>query len=233
MPFLEIPPIPAPLTKLPDYLAKHPDVPITELLGPYRKYEARLREIYAQEPNHPALLDPYVNVVPLFNETNPDIRIRARNLEAESEEEQSKYIMALPKENRRLDGTPAVVPTFQDFQNNFAVFSESSLSEVGWENIVAAGSSVVNCLLPIPDKYSNSRRSLREFFHEKFSPASDVDLFLYGLTEEEAVEKIKQIEIAVRDSILSETTTVRTKHAITICKDHSFPTALVPLLTPS
>ncbi|EPE04776.1 ankyrin repeat protein [Ophiostoma piceae UAMH 11346] len=222
MPFLEIPPIPAPLAKLPDYIAEHPDVPITELLEPYRKYEARLREVYAQEPNHPALLDPDINVVPLFNKTNPNpnIRIRARNLEAESEEEQSKYIMALPKENRRLDGTLAVVPTFQDFQNNFAVFSESALSDVGWDNIVAAGSSVVNCLLPIPDKYSNSRRSLREFFHEKFSPASDVDLFLYGLTEEEAVEKIKQIEIAVRDSILSETTTVRTKHAITICSEY-------------
>lgn len=51
----------------------------------------------------------------------------------------------------------------------------------------------------------------------RFAPASDVDLFLYGLTEEQAIEKIQQIEAAVRDAILTETTTVRTKHAITIC----------------
>ena len=49
-------------------------------------------------------------------------------------------------------------------------------------------------------------------------PASDVDLFLYGLNEEQAIEKIKQIEARVRDAILSETTVVRTKNAITICK---------------
>lgn len=53
--------------------------------------------------------------------------------------------------------------------------------------------------------------------HEKFCPASDVDLFLYGLNEEQAVEKIRKIEAAVRDGILTETTTVRTKNAITIC----------------
>ncbi len=84
--------------------------------------------------------------------------------------------------------------------------------------MVAAGSSVVNTLLPVPAEYSGSKRGLRQFYHEKFSPASDVDLFLYGLTEEEAVEKIKSIETAVRDVLLTETTTVRTKHAVTICK---------------
>lgn len=85
-------------------------------------------------------------------------------------------------------------------------------------NVVAAGSSVVNCLLPVPDEYKGSKRGLREFYHEKFCPASDVDLFLYGLTEEEAIEKIKDIETRVRDALLTETTVVRTKHAITICR---------------
>lgn len=54
--------------------------------------------------------------------------------------------------------------------------------------------------------------------HEIFAPASDIDLFLYGLNEEEAIEKIKQIEASVRDAILSEVTVVRTKNAITICE---------------
>jgi hypothetical protein len=84
--------------------------------------------------------------------------------------------------------------------------------------VVASGSSVTNTLLPVPEQYNRSKRSLREFYHEKFSPASDVDLFLYGLTEEQAVEKIKDIETRVRDALLTETTVVRTKHAITICE---------------
>lgn len=55
-----------------------------------------------------------------------------------------------------------------------------------------------------------------------------MDLFLYGLTEEQAVEKIKQIESKIRDSILSETTTVRTKNAITIVSQ--YPTRHVQIV---
>lgn len=75
-------------------------------------------------------------------------------------------------------------------------------------------------MLPVPEGYNSSKRTLREFYHEKFRPASDVDLFLYGLTEDGAIEKIRQIETAVRDAILTETTTVRTKNAITICSQY-------------
>ncbi|CAK7231865.1 hypothetical protein SCUCBS95973_008067 [Sporothrix curviconia] len=228
MPFLQLPPIPAPHAELASYLAQHPDRPMTELFEPYRKYEAKVRELYAQEPGHPALVDPHVNVLPVFTEDTPKLQVRARDLDAEPDEVKSKYIMPLPKENRRPSGVPAVVSSIKDFQGNFSVFSESSLADIGWDNVVAAGSSVVNCLLPVPDEYSKSRRSLREYYHEKFCPASDVDLFLYGLTEEQAVEKIKQIESSIRDSILAETTTVRTRHAITICSE--YPTRHVQIV---
>jgi hypothetical protein len=68
----------------------------------------------------------------------------------------------------------------------------------------------------VPEKWSGSKRALRQYYHEHLAPASDVDLFLYGLNEEEAIEKIKQIETKIKDSILHETTTIRTKNAITI-----------------
>lgn len=57
---------------------------------------------------------------------------------------------------------------------------------------------------------------MREYYHEHLAPASDVDLFLYGLNEEQALEKIIQIERNIKDSILHEVTTIRTKNAITI-----------------
>lgn len=68
----------------------------------------------------------------------------------------------------------------------------------------------------------------RAYYHQTLAPASDVDLFIYGLNEEEAIEKIKTIERAVRDSILSETTTIRTKNAITIASE--YPTRHVQIV---
>lgn len=194
---------------------------MVELLEPYRHFEAQLRQLYAQEPDNDALKNEHINVFPLFNDgEKPDIKIRARNLEGEPQAEKDRYVMTLPDEQRRPDGSPAVVQSLKEFQHNFNVFSESSLVDLDWSNVVASGSSVVNTLLPVPERYRDSKRALREFYHEKFCPASDVDLFIYGLTEEQATEKIKQIETRVRDSILTETTTVRTKNAITICSQY-------------
>jgi len=45
---------------------------------------------------------------------------------------------------------------------------------------------------------SESKRALRQYYHEQLAPASDVDLFIYGLNEEQAIEKIKEIETKVR-----------------------------------
>ena len=220
MPSITLPQLPVRHTDLVQHIAKHPEVPLRELIKPFREYEATLRQAYAQDPDAEILKDAHVNVLPVFTKGISDVKIRARDLDDESEDEKSKYIMALPDDVRRPNDSPAVVQSFKEFQRNFNVFSESSLVDLNWDNVVASGSSVVNCLLPVPDPYNRTKRGLREFYHEKFCPASDVDLFLYGLTEEEAIEKIKEIETGIRDAILTETTTVRTKNAITICSQY-------------
>lgn len=212
--------LPAPHTGLVKYIADHPDVPMTKIMEPYRKYENQLRSIFAQDRNNALLEDPHVNVLPLFTNETKDIKIRARDLESESQEEKERYIMPLPEDKRRANGSPAVVGSLAEFRRNFSIFSESSLAEMDWSNVVAAGSSVVNTLLPVPEEFNSSKRKLREYYHEKFCPASDVDLFLYGLTHDEAVEKIKQIERAIKDAILTEVTVVRTKYAITIASQY-------------
>lgn len=215
---LQLPKVPVPHVELARYIAENPDRSIVDLLEPYRQFEAQLRQLYAQEPDNEILKDDHLNVFPLFNDgEKADIRIRARDLDVEAQAEKDQYVMTLPDEQRRPNGSPAVVQSLKEFQHNFNVFSESSLVDLDWSNVVASGSSVVNTLLPVPERYRDSKRALREFYHEKFCPASDVDLFIYGLTEEQAIEKIKQIEGRIRDSILTETTTVRTKNAITIC----------------
>lgn len=212
--------LPAPHKDLASYIANHAEVPMVDIMAPYRKYEADLRAVFAQNRGHPALEDPHVNVLPLFTRDTKLITTRARNLEAESQEEKDRYIMPLPDDKRRAHGSPAVVQSVKEFQKNFSIFSESSLADMNWDNVVAAGSSVVNCLLPVPPEFNTTKRKLREYYHEKFCPASDIDLFLYGLTHEEAIEKIKEIERAIRDAILTEVTVVRTKYAITIASQY-------------
>ena len=46
----------------------------------------------------------------------------------------------------------------------------------------------------------------REYYHQKLAPSSDVDIFIYGLNEEAAIQKMQQIETKIRDGILQETT---------------------------
>jgi hypothetical protein len=210
------------------YLTKHPKASISELVKPYKDFESELRKVYAQQPDHEVVQDGKVNLVPLFDGHEAELKIRARNLSAETEEETSKYIMTLKDADRKADGSPAVVASFKDFQQNFNLFSESSLTELDWSNVVAAGSAVTTALLPIPQKWAASKRSLREYYHEHLAPASDVDLFIYGLDEEQALEKIRQIERSIKDSILHETTTIRSKNAITIASQ--YPTRHVQIV---
>ncbi|GKT40101.1 uncharacterized protein ColSpa_00282 [Colletotrichum spaethianum] len=216
----ELQELPAPHGELINYIHNHPEKKMVEILEPYRKYEAQLRSVFAQDRKNPALSDPHINLLPLFTEDTKNIKTRARFLAAETQEEKDRYIMALPDNKRRANGSPAVVSGIKEFQKNFNVFSESALVDMNWDNVVAAGSSVINTLLPVPSEFNTSKRKLRGYYHEKFCPASDVDLFLYGLTHEEAIEKIKDIETSVRDAILNEVTVVRTKYAITIASQY-------------
>ncbi|KAF2738451.1 ankyrin [Polyplosphaeria fusca] len=217
---LTLPDVPVPHRDFVAYLKENERQRLPELLEPFKQYDAKLREVFAQQPDHPVLADQHLNLTPVFNGDEGEITIRARKLDEESDEERAKYVMPLNEEDRKRAGTPAVVPDIEEFRKNFAIFCESSLSDLDWSNVVAAGSSVVTCLLPVPPKYSNSKKALRQYYHDTIAPASDVDLFIYGLNEEEATKKILQIERRIKDSILTETTTIRTKNAITIASQY-------------
>lgn len=220
-----LPALPVPHADWIQYASQNSDKPIRELIEPFKEYDSKLREVFAQQPDHPAITQG--NVVEIFKGNEHNLKIRARDLGAESEEESQRYIMPLSKTDRKPDGSPAIVQSIKEFQTNFQLFSESSLVDMDWSNVVVAGSAVVTALLPA-GKHGSSKRALREYYHQKVAPASDVDLFLYGLTEEQAVEKIKQIEQKIKDSILTETTTIRTKNAITIASQ--YPTRHVQIV---
>lgn len=168
MAVLDLPELPVPHGELAQHIAKHPEVPIVDILEPYRQYETHLRRAYAQDPDNEALKDGLLNALPLFTADTSGIRVRARDPAAEPQTEKDKYIMSLPDDQRRPSGSHAVVQSHQEFRHNFNVFSESSLVDLDWNNVVAAGSSVVNCLLPVPEEYNESKRTLRQYYHEKY-----------------------------------------------------------------
>lgn len=211
---IDLPSVPAKYEDFIPYLKDNKDTPMAQLMEPYKQYDNAMRRVFAQQPDHPAAREP--SIVPIFHGHEADLKVRARDLAAERDETKASFIMPLDNDKRLTDGTRAIVPSLKDFRTNFNVFSESSLVDLDWSNVVAAGSSVVTSLLAVPEKHAKTKRALREYYHEQIAPASDVDLFLYGLTEDQAKEKIKQIESSIRDAILTETTTVRTKNAITI-----------------
>ena len=72
-------------------------------------------------------------------------------------------------------------------------------------------------LAPVPDRYAGSVKGKREYYHEKVAPASDIDLFIYGIDDEKAaLERMIEIEKDICDNLLQESITVRTKNCVTI-----------------
>lgn len=62
-------------------------------------------------------------------------------------------------------------------------------------------------LLMVPEEHALNKKALREYYHEKLAPASDIDLFIYGIEDpEEAIKKMAAVEDTVKNNLLWETT---------------------------
>ena len=173
-------------------LPKGVTVSLDDALKPSLDDEAELRRLFATDTRSPRLNSPYVGLVDVFD-APADIRTtRARVVQNEFHLSE-KYLMPLTEVRRRKEGSPAMASSFDEFNQNWSIFSEGSLSLLDWNNVVAAGGSVLACLLPVPDANKASKRTLRKYFHSIAFPTSDIDLFLYGLTPEQAEAKIVSI----------------------------------------
>ena len=173
-------------------LPKGIPVSLDEALRPSLDDEAELRRLFATDTKNPRLIDPHVGLVNVFD-APADIRTtRARVVQNEFDLSE-KHLMPLAEARRRKEGSPAMASTLEEFDQNWSIFSEGSLSLLDWNNVIAAGGSVLACLLPVPDANKASKRTLRKYFHSFAFPTSDIDLFLYGLTPEQAEAKIVSI----------------------------------------
>ena len=153
---MELPSLPCSLESFASYVeAANSPAKVTEATSPFKAYEGKLRQIYAQEPHHEAVS--LGHLVPVYQDSRSNLSIKARDLSTESGEERDKYILPLDTDQRRKHGANATTPTFREFKKNFDIFSESSLVDLKWDNVVAAGSSVVTALLPVDAPHNTSK----------------------------------------------------------------------------
>ncbi|THU93789.1 ankyrin [Dendrothele bispora CBS 962.96] len=219
-------------------LPQGPRVSLREALQPSLEDEAALRRMWAQDKLNARLANLYVGLVDVFD-APADIRtIRARVIQPEKDgvcdvqgtDDDPKYVMPLTPAVRKKEGEPCMVNDLEEFKKNWSVFSEGSLSQLtDWNNVVAAGGSVLACLTPLPEESKVSKRAIRKYYHGSAYPTSDVDLFLWGLTPDEAEKKIITIYEAVRDSVPWDVTCVRTKHTVSIHSQYPYRSVQIVL----
>ena len=155
---MDLPSLPCAFADFPAYLetAQTPEA-VREKVDPFKAYEHRLRQIYAQEPSHQAV--PENHLVPIYQDAFSKLTVKARDIAQESEDLKSKYLLPISDEQRRAHLSPATTPSLREFKKNLDIFSESSLVDLHWDNVVAAGSSVVTALLPVEAPHNASKVS--------------------------------------------------------------------------
>ena len=77
---INIPPLPVPKHRFIEHVAAHPSTPMSELLQPFKQHEDELRKVFAQHHEH--AITRQLNLVPVFEGHEQDVKIRARDLTA-------------------------------------------------------------------------------------------------------------------------------------------------------
>lgn len=120
-----LPPLPAEPASFLSYLSENSTKSVRDLLPPYLEYESKLRTLFAQDSSNAVLADNTVGLVPIYTGSGleANIKVQARNLDAETPEQRAKYLMELDSKVRKRDGERAIVG-FDEFKTNFTLFSE-------------------------------------------------------------------------------------------------------------
>ena len=133
-----------------------------------------------------------------------------------------------PLKTRLEAGELGIVPCLQEFHQSWNILTEDCLRFLDWTNVLAAGGAVAGCLAPLPERILNvkgfgpQRTARRKYFHDEYLPGSDIDLFLYGIDEQQAKEKLLEIYDAVQAASPFPVRAFRSTHAITLVSQYPF-----------
>ena len=160
------------------------DQPLDSAFGDALEAEKGVRLLFASDCYNPLLLNPYICLIDVFNVPPAARRARARRIERHTTDIYDHHVFPLPSAQRRLSLMASTVTDIETFQARWKIFTHDALSKMkadDWENVIAAGGSVLACLMePRPEVVSPS--NLNEYFQSEIYAASDIDLFLWGLS---------------------------------------------------
>lgn len=153
--------------------------------------EEHLREIFAQHRDEAQSLDPYIGITDVFRLPRSLRTVKSRYGQDDAVQDiwERTHIFSLTQEQRQPYGSITTVESLELFCDNFNIFSSNVLSHMNWSNVVVAGGSVLACLMPPPQTIIDEER-LGEYYHDTHYRNSDIDIFLYGLSEAEVCSEI-------------------------------------------
>eukprot|EP01063_Lacrimia_lanifica_P029654 TRINITY_DN4571_c0_g2_i2.p1 TRINITY_DN4571_c0_g2~~TRINITY_DN4571_c0_g2_i2.p1 ORF type:complete len:1958 (+),score=649.53 TRINITY_DN4571_c0_g2_i2:78-5951(+) len=179
-------------------------------------YDRRLFAMQRDSWEVPELADPYRPLVKVFHEGTG----AARLLHGKEFPEEKALPFVFPAARatpRPAPGTPLTVATQREFETNFHnAFGYNILQFLNWDNVVAAGGAVAGCLRPVPAEAGASLLEKRQYYQDELLCSSDLDLFLYALSEEAANKKLLEIYDAVCQACPFEVICFRSAHAVTM-----------------
>eukprot|EP01156_Anaeramoeba_ignava_P022588 Anaeramoba_ignava/c20830_g2_i1.p1 GENE.c20830_g2_i1~~c20830_g2_i1.p1 ORF type:complete len:509 (+),score=122.30 c20830_g2_i1:13-1539(+) len=181
------------------------------------KRENRYREFFARDRNNSVLDNMYLSLVDPF-----EIREEIKYEEQDKNEKQIPAVFEFIY--KPLQGI-AVVPK-EEFLKRFEIFTAGQLKHINWNNVIVAGGAVAGSLVPLPAEFNTGKLKDIRKFYGKDSPyeQSDVDMFIYGLNEEQATQKVISLleEITENHPNSSNIHFVKKKCVVTLCSADPF-----------
>ncbi|KAK0220640.1 hypothetical protein IW262DRAFT_1297690 [Armillaria fumosa] len=177
--------------------------------------ERTYRRMFAVARDDPAIADPYVGLVNVLDTRNQGLFTTQNSRISDC----FRVFQLHPKQHPR-DGDPVMVPDIGTFKIHWNLYTENMLAGLDWKGVVAAGGGVLACL-SLPHVVGSSNSDIRRFQREHY-PTSDIDLFLYGISPEEAEQKIISIYESVKEAVPHETVCICTKNTISVHSKYPF-----------
>lgn len=131
-------------------------------------------------------------------------------------EENKQEVLLYDKSEPKMPKSPLFVDK-DEFKLNFDLFTNDLFKDLDMSNLFILGGAINACLLPIPEEDKETVLSRRNYLHNKRFKGSDIDLYIYGLNEKEATQKLISICHYFEDKIpMCEIKYIRTCYTVTI-----------------
>ena len=150
--------------------------------------EHEIRLLLASDPQNAQLHDMFLGLLDIFKVAPAARRHRARPVDFRTTDFNDYYVFPVAPRHRRSSLSPSTVPDMQAFNKNWEIFTHRALLKMSpkdWNNVIAAGGSVLACLRSTITNPSSRR--LNQFYQSPIHANSDINLFLWGLTPAQVV----------------------------------------------